>query len=323
MIVLYPDSQQNSNSVPQAIVIFGVGLIGGEIYKNILIQAKELVQSNFEFNWADENLQKQQATRVLNQIANVTNQSDCQEKRIAIIWSAGSAGFYSENAELDMEMRNFKNVLEFTKQLKDTITDSLIEFHLVSSAGGVFEGCGYVDSQTKPVPVRPYGYLKLSQEQLLSEQRHLRSRIYRPSTVYGPVYPGIRCGLVSTLIKNGVLRMVTNILGNLYTLRDYVYSSDIGNFIARTVLQDTDESQNHIFHLASGKPSSIFEIIAIVEHMLKHRVYYKLEYCPNNSCDIVFSPSIHPAGWSPSELKYGCKQILSNWKSPVKECHIL
>ena len=183
MIILHPPAEQTGDSLPQAIVIFGLGLLGGSIYRNIIDRASSLSQIRCEFNWQQESLQRKHASQILDQVVEVANRSRINSKRIIILWSAGHAGFASSNEETQKELASFQVVLDMTRQLQSKLPSRSIEFHLLSSAGGLFEGCSYVDETTTPIPCRPYGYLKLWQENLLLKQPSVISKIYRPSTV--------------------------------------------------------------------------------------------------------------------------------------------
>ena len=315
MIVFYPNTQTHCKHIPQVIAIFGVGLLGGSIYRNIINQVEIITQQRFDFDWISGEKQNCHAQKIHELLTKINIRSNTRIKRVVIVWSAGSAGFSSNNEEVANELSTFQTVLDIARRLKTSLISTAVEFHLVSSAGGLFEGRTYVDEQTAPKPCRPYGYLKQAQEQLLLDEDLLIPQIYRPSTVYGPILSGTRRGLVSTLLHNGSLKVVSNILGHLYTLRDYVYYDDIGRYISDSILLCEASKRQRVSFLVSGKPTSIFELIHIIERILKHRLYFKLQYHPNNSCDINFSPSVSPNDWRPTALEYGCERIYREWQA--------
>ena len=315
MLILYPDDTQSAETIPQAMVIFGLGLLGHSIFQSISKTAASLNQQSMAFDWNPGKLQKSHADSILRRLTDITNDSPISSKRLVILWSAGSAGFSSSHKEIDKELTSFHVVLDMAKQLQVSFPQRSVEFHLLSSAGGLFEGCTYVTEQTGPVPCRPYGYLKQEQEQQLLNQDLLVPVIYRPSTVYGPISAGVRRGLVSTLIHNGTLRIVSNILGHFSTLRDYVYFEDIANFIAGNILSGPTPRQGPVNYLISGKPTSIYEIIKTIESILRHPLYYQLKYDPDNRCDMAFSPSLFPTHWRPTDLYFGCNNIFNFWRA--------
>lgn len=313
MLILYPDSPNSSESIPRAIVIFGLGLLGNAIFRSIINNCDSLAQQSIEFDWQPGEKQKHHADLILRKLTDITNNSQINSNRLVILWSAGCAGFSSTSEEIDKELASFHTVLDLSKRLQNLFPQQTVEFHLLSSAGGLFEGCTYVTEQTDPAPRRPYGFLKLEQEQQLLNQDIVTPVVYRPSTVYGPISAGLRRGLVSTLIHNGSLRIVSNILGHFSTLRDYVYFEDIGNFLAANILAGPVRGQGPVNHLISGKPTSIYEIIKTIERILRHPLYYKLQYDPKNSCDMSFSPVLFPVHWQPTDLYFGCERIQQDW----------
>ncbi|HMD68449.1 MAG TPA: hypothetical protein VKF42_06165, partial [Chitinivibrionales bacterium] len=110
------------------------------------------------------------------------------------------------------------------------------------------------------------------------------------STVYGPIRKGFRLGLISTLIFNGARQEVSRIFGTINTLRDYVWCEDIGNYIARAIAENDDDQNNSIVYLASGKPSSIFEIkhiVAVVSGYMSN----KFNWIQGSLCDSLMSIS--------------------------------
>src|SRR6185437_6053098 len=185
--------------------------------------------------------------------------------------------------------------------------DAQHSFHLISSAGGLFEGQKHVDRTSVPRPLRPYGHAKLEQERLLSRlPGQTRKIIYRLSSVYGFSGTGTRFGLVNTIIQNSVRRQSSNIFGNLHTIRDYVLVSDIGQFVADR-LRHLDLN-SHIFSLASGKPTTIFEMLKRMEKIVGRRFFYTFDSVRKNATDMSFSPAILPQFWQPTDLETGLRK---------------
>ena len=318
MIILHPEQDQNIDSSPNLILMFGIGLLGSAVFKHISKKCGKYQAQYHGFDWHDAAKRSSQAVNILNIAKTIMSHSGASFARVSFVWLAGSGGFNSSQQELDNENKGFQTVVDIATELKLSSSNVTVEFHHISSAGGLFEGCGYVDNDTRPDPQRPYGRLKLLQEKLLLNQNVLTPRIYRPSTVYGQVLIGKRQGLISTLIRNGSLKKVTDIQGNLYTLRDYVFASDIADFISDAVLTSGNLSEQSIFFLISGKPSSIYEVISVIEHILKNKLYYKLHFNPQNSKNIAFSSSLLPKNWRQTNLGYGIKKIYYDFISPQK-----
>lgn len=300
--------------MPQAIAVFGLGLLGKSIYRSILNQTGSLTEEQLEFTWTPGNLQKKQAKHILQRMVSVCSRSVDTSKPVTILWAAGNSSFASEKQSTSVELANFHAILSIASELRERLPSSAVDFHLISSAGGLFEGITQVNENTLPDPRRPYGQLKLEQENLLLKTDFLNSIIYRPSTIYGPISTGNRRGLVSTLIHNGALHLVSDIRGHLYTLRDYVFFIDVANFISNIILNSTGDVKSRLYYLVSGKPTSILELKAIVERILRHPIYYKLQHQPDNSCDVSFSSFLIPDLWNPTDLFFGCEHIFNLWR---------
>ena len=175
-------------------------------------------------------------------------------------------------------------------------------FHLVSSAGGLFEGQRHVDAASLPKPLRPYGAAKLRQEGLLLGLQGVAPRIYRPASLYGTPRPSGRAGLIATLLENARLNRVTTISGDAGTLRDYVLVDDAARFIARQVHEGGALSRAL---LASGKPSSIAEVLSAVAARIGRQPYVRYTTQRSNALDMSYRASALPPGWSPADLRTG------------------
>ena len=210
--------------------------------------------------------------------------------------------------DAETEMEAYRDVVVLVKEIHRNLHDAPVFFHMVSSAGGLFEGQCNVTSDTPPQPVRPYGILKWGQEKYASNLcgSGLNVLIYRPSSVYGYIGKDGRLGLVPTLIHNGRHMKVSYIFGSIDTLRDYVLASDIGIFIADSILEP--DSGFRLFTLASGKPSTIFEILRSVEGLLRRKLYLQFNATDRNSAHNSYSRSILPGAWKPTDLQTGIRR---------------
>src|SRR5256885_1733395 len=84
----------------------------------------------------------------------------------------------------------------------------------VGLVGGLFEGQRHIERDSVPEPRRPYGELKLRQEQLLaSSSAPLVRCVYRLTSVYGHAHTRRRQGLIPTLVVNGLRHRVSTIVG--------------------------------------------------------------------------------------------------------------
>jgi UDP-glucose 4-epimerase len=202
-----------------------------------------------------------------------------------------------------------KDILEWARALPPVLPGTRMGFHMLSSAGGLFEGQRFVDGASQPQPRRAYGQAKLEQEELLERLRcDMCAHVYRPSSIYGFSGEGGRSGLVNTLIVNAKRHSVSRIFGGLDTVRDYVLAADIGEFVAKRILQPEIDSQT--FLLASGKPASVSEIVRIASKVIGTPLYLKLDLQPSNASHITFRPSALPEDWRPTDLETGIRLVM-------------
>jgi nucleoside-diphosphate-sugar epimerase len=180
----------------------------------------------------------------------------------------------------------------------------------VSSAGGLYEGRRLVGPRTEPRPLRPYGRLKLAQEEALAASpAPLDARVYRLSSVYGHVAGGRRRGLIPTLLADGLRRRTSTVTGRPDTLRDFVWVEDVGRFVARELLRTGRGPVPAVTTLAAGRPASLHEVRRLIESALGRRLH--VTYAPRDAgtADITFSPAALPPGWQPTDLRLGIRRV--------------
>jgi nucleoside-diphosphate-sugar epimerase len=160
--------------------------------------------------------------------------------------------------------------------------------------------------------MRHYGELKYEQENCLQNQEKCIVKvIYRPTSVYGYVGPGQRMGLIPTLISNGIQNRPSTIYGDSSTLRDYVFNENIGAYIVKNLFNASSKRKINVHLLASGKPSSIFEIQNFVEQVIGKKIYLNFHSTAEteNTRDITVNSSALPADWSPTDIKIGIRYV--------------
>jgi UDP-glucose 4-epimerase len=300
VVITYPDSKH-------VIVILGTGLVGSSILNSVL--------SNYQFRnsvkWSVTNWNDQKD--FYNSLFSIGSENQSEPpSRIDWVWSAGKAGFNSSQSIVDGELVFYKLFLQAVSDVDNLLSNCLTNIHMISSAGGLFEGKPFVTNDTKAEPKRPYGELKLQQELLLNELSFTSSvTIYRISSAYSYLKKGQRAGLITSLISNMQNNRITYIYGRADTLRDYIWAGDIGNFVAGRIMNPLTNGKS-TFILASGKPSSIFEIASKIRKFTgrKALIYYKLE--KTNLEQITFSPSTRPLGFYPSDLSTCIRSIIRN-----------
>jgi UDP-glucose 4-epimerase len=229
--------------------------------------------------------------------------------RNALIWAAGRAGFSADEQSCNNELLAFKDTVDAVAMIAAEPGGTPISLHLVSSAGGLFEGLARVSVDSPVTPRRPYGYLKQRQEEMaLQMADRIPVSIYRVSSVYGCPRPGQRVGLVGELLRNGLDRRPSAIYGAMDTLRDYVGSSEVGRHIAGGVL-DLDGSASGVEMVVSGRPTAIGAVIEIVQRLLRRRLLVSFEDAWN-ARDITFDPAIRARGFGAEDLRVGISRSL-------------
>lgn len=289
------------------VVLFGVGLIGSAIAAQLCRQGM-FRQSRFAFSWTDADERRSDIEAIRASVLERASAAPAESFSVNVVWAAGKAGFGAPQSDVDAEFEPFEDVIGLARDLVAVDRSSQPSFHLVSSAGGLFEGQVSVNQQTKPKPLRPYGTAKLRQEQeLLANEEFLRPMIYRPSSVYGYSKDSRRVGLVSALLGSSIRNELGVIFGAPSTLRDYILAEDIGAFVARRIW--SGDLSGSPFLLASGKPTSMLEIIRRIELAVSRKVGVRYVLGDTNTLDNSFMPSALPDDLDNTPLDTGIRLI--------------
>lgn len=287
------------------VAVFGVGLVGGAIVQ-ALRRSEAAPPVELALSWRDANQRAEDLLRIAEAIPGLVPAAG-PIRRLDVVWAAGAAGFDGKWTDLNREIAAFEDIVTWTRSLSARWRSAALVFHMLSSAGGLFEGQRFVDADSIPRPARPYGSSKLAQEKIVHGLRdEMPGYIYRPSSIYGFNSIG-RLGLLSTLVSNAKKHATTRIFGGLDTVRDYVLSSDVGEFIARRIEGPTPSSQTFI--LASGKPASVSEMLQIARKVVGRPLYLKLDVQPSNASHITYRVSALPQDWRPTDLETGIRLV--------------
>ncbi|MDP2274628.1 MAG: NAD-dependent epimerase/dehydratase family protein [Archangium sp.] len=277
-------------------LIFGVGLVGAWVAEGVrLLPGAQLVE--------DRSI----PTRWDALSSSLEELRGLKGDRVRVFWCAGKAGFASDQAQCDLELRSFETVLRWAEQL-----ELPVEFHLASSAGGLHEGQLLVGSPAEVITTRPYAALKLAQERALQTSSVKQQFIYRLSSVYGVPVPERRLGLISTLVINALRRKPTLITAEASTLRDFVSAQDAGRFMAQ------EEKAEGLHYLVSGHPLSIWSLQLAVERALRRPVSVVYSVKKDNVASTSFLPSMRPPRWEASSVESNLPRITAaaqSWAS--------
>ena len=82
-------------------------------------------------------------------------------------------------------------------------------------------------------------------------------------------------------------------------------NTDVGQFVSER-LADPDE-RSEKFILASGKPTTIFEVLHKVGKVVGRHAYCKFESIRSNASDMSFSRSVLPPSWRPTDIETGIR----------------
>lgn len=312
MILLTPGPSVTRSGRRSAVAIFGAGTIGAAVADS-LVESAGLIASTLDLEWTRFDVFSAHLAAIETRMSMVLegDAASLPPDAFHVIWSAGRAGFFSTDQEVARELEMFDDVLRSVERLADRFPKIPFTMVLTSSAGGLFEGQQGVDNDTPPVPTRPYGRLKLQQEQLLlASKAHLTKKIYRLTSVYGYIRSDQRRGLIATLIANGLRQQASQITGHSSTVRDFIWIEDVADYIACGVLEPLGD--DCVAVLASTKPSSILEIQRIVESTIGRPLYLCFLPQATNAAPITFHPSSVPDDWRPSELSTNVRKIAAD-----------
>lgn len=145
-----------------------------------------------------------------------------------------------------------------------------------SSGGSIYGNYprGKVSEEDLLNPISPHAIGKLFIEQFLYYyfiQFKIDYVIYRISNVYGERQEINKDQGVIPIILHRALRGETiEIYGN--TIRDYIYVSDVANFIA----ENFDKKHNHrIYNIGSGKGTTLYRILNIIKEQTGPSLHIK------------------------------------------------
>jgi UDP-glucose 4-epimerase len=277
------------------VLLFGLGLVGGAVDRAMHLRFSAKGR-DLAYDWHDAELRRAQREAIAAALPD--------GKRVALLWAGGSGGFGSSSEEMAGETQIVGELIDWAQQLQPGWS---VDFHLTSSAGGLFEGQRHCSASSRPAPLRPYGEGKLEQEKMLLAASFRRRHIYRPSSIYG-VGRSKRVGLATMLAINALKGGTTRIYGNPNTLRDYVLADDIGRFIARRIV--SPGGAHDVLTLASGRPVSVHEMIELVRDRVSQPVLVQFDPYPFNARDMSFLPSSLPSDWRPTALATGVAQVV-------------
>ncbi len=200
------------------------------------------------------------------------------------------------------------NLLEACRQ------NNVERFIFASSNAVAGEQIPPIDEKMIPQPLSPYGASKLTGEALCSAYYHsfgLKTTALRFANLYGP-YSDHKTSVIAKFIEWIRTETPFTVFGDGNQTRDFVHVDDVSQAIQLSL--ESQKSQGEVFQIASGKETSINELVGILSEAIEKQlqVNYKLgrkgEIIRNYS-DI--SKARKMLGFEPKiELKEGLKRLL-------------
>lgn len=302
MLILTPRNKAQLGR-PNVVALFGRGLIGGAIVARLL-RCGWTCAPQPAFSWTDVSTQTEQLRTIKARLLHLARSAPGRG-RLDIVWSAGRAGFAADWPQLLAEEATLMRVLDALSGMAGEEGVDTCHFHLLSSAGGLFEGQTCVNACSVPAPLRPYGEAKLRQEEHIQNLEGLRHHIYRPTSVYG-FSPEGRIGLIAALLSNMLQGRVTQVSGTAGTVRDFVLAGDIAGHVCDRI--SAVDAISSVEILASGKPTCLAEISARLQSLSNRPVYLAYQAIPQNSANNSYHPSVLPKSFRPTDLLIGLRQ---------------
>ena len=191
-----------------------------------------------------------------------------------IFWAAGAATVSTSHGPALAELAPLETLLSAIRSAPPTGPGV---FFLTSSAGGVFAGSqgAPFDEHSVPVPLSPYGELKLAQEALAAEQLAEACPVVigRFSNLYGPGQNLAKLqGLISRLALAGITQQPISIFVPLDTIRDYIYVDDAAASALHLTEGIAPDHGNRMAIIASGQPATVGQVIHTMGQVARRRI---------------------------------------------------
>jgi UDP-glucose 4-epimerase len=216
----------------------------------------------------------------------------------SVVWTAGSSVVSSATDATSSELATLEGLLHSLLRHRPPGPGA---FFLTSSAGGVYAGSADppFGADTDPVPISPYGTLKLDQERLATRllEGSVPLVIGRFSNLYGPRSNSAKGqGLIPQLCLATVRRAPLNLYVSMDTVRDYLYVDDAAAMTRSAVLAAARDqpTRPRIAVLASGQPTTVAQVISTVQNVAHRRVPLALGTHPSaqhQAVDLRLAPS--------------------------------
>lgn len=150
---------------------------------------------------------------------------------------------------------------------------------LASTGGAMFgDAAEPIHEEMLPKPSSPYGASKLAMEayaHAFAGSYGLQSAVMRFANVYGP-YSTLKGSFIAHVFRQVLAREPITIYGDGSQARDFVFVDDLCDGI----VQAMDAKASGIFHLGSGSPTSLTELLEKVGWVIGSDWPLEIRYAP-------------------------------------------
>lgn len=178
-----------------------------------------------------------------------------------------------QDPELSFEV-NARGTLNVLLAAREAGVDHVV---LASTGGAMFGDTGVaIHEEMLPKPSSPYGASKLAMEayaHAFAGSYGLPSAVLRFANVYGP-YSTLKGSIVAHLFRQILAREPIIIYGDGSQARDFVFVDDLCDGI----VQAMDAKASGIFHLGSGSPTSLTELLEKVGRIVGPDWPFEIRY---------------------------------------------
>lgn len=153
-----------------------------------------------------------------------------------------------------------------------------IEHVVLASTGGAMFGdvAGPIHEDMVPKPSSPYGASKLAMEgyaHAFAGSYGLQSAVMRFANVYGP-FSTRKGSIIAHLFRQVLAGEAITIYGDGSQARDFVFVDDLCDGI----VQAMDAKASGIFHLGSGSPTTLTELLDMVGRIIGPEWPFEIRY---------------------------------------------
>lgn len=295
-------------------VIGAGGLFGSSLVRTATHQGDRVTVSR-GVPWADP---IQAGAHLITDARDFLDEASSDSQPWSIAWAAGHVTTASSPVAAEQELQLFTDFITgLTGLIEQNKESKRGRFLLASSAGGIYSGASNppFDAATPPRPVGPYGELKLAQENVVREQLGgiVDVTVARLANLYGPGQDLAKLqGLISRLALSAVTRDPLTMFVPLDTLRDYIYVDDASRLALHWLT--TINSGSHIRVIASGQPTSLGQLISLMQDITHSRIPVAYGLHPSAALQapdlrLVPDSDAETKRWTPMPLPAGVKLV--------------